>query len=161
MDFINAGTKQKGKKITVHGRVEVDPTKEYINIEKSRSINTLASIENNQMGPGSVYQIDSTTTDVQLVNRLDRTRNIGKPTVHFVIDKFTRKIVGQYVSINEPSWVALKMALFDAFSNVDRGSEGKNLLKKQCYLPQMIVCDREFIRIMDSLCINLTFMWCF
>jgi hypothetical protein len=142
MAFINAGTEHKGKKVTVQDRVEVAPTKEYFNIDKSRRKNTLATIENNQMDPGSVYQIDSMVADVQLVNRLDRASNIGRPTVYFVIDTYTRKIVSHYVSINEPNWIALKMVLVDAFSNVDQDSEGINPLKKQCFLPEMIACDR-------------------
>jgi putative transposase len=101
-----------------------------------------SSTENELLGPGSVYQIDATVASVHLVNRYDRTRNVGKPTVYFVMDVVTRKIVGFYVSLNDPSWIAVQMALFDAFSNVGNYSEVTNLLEKYCYLPEVIVWDR-------------------
>lgn len=109
-----------------------------------------SSTENKQLGAGSVYQIDSTIASIYLVNRFDRTRIIGKPTVYLVIDVLTRKITGRYVSVNDPSWMALQMTLFDAFSCVsstnvssaDSGSDHINFHEGACYLPEEIVWDR-------------------
>ncbi|QIL19764.1 Mu transposase C-terminal domain-containing protein [Thermomonas sp. HDW16] len=63
------------------------------------------------MGPGSRYQIDATIADVFLVSRLDPNLIIGRPVLYIVIDVFSRMIVGLYVGLEGPSWVAAMMAL--------------------------------------------------
>jgi len=62
-------------------------------------------------GPGSRYLIDATLADVYLVSRLDRGKIIGRPVLYVVIDVFSRMIVGIYIGIEGPSWVAAMMAL--------------------------------------------------
>ncbi|MCD9085818.1 Mu transposase C-terminal domain-containing protein [Stenotrophomonas sp. SY1] len=63
------------------------------------------------IGPGSRYQIDATIGDVYLVSRLDPNLIIGRPVVYVVIDVFSRLIVGIYIGLEGPSWVAAMMAL--------------------------------------------------
>ena len=62
-------------------------------------------------GPGHIYQIDSTIADIYLVSSLIREHIIGRPVLYFVVDVFTRMIVGFYIGLEGPSWVSAMMAL--------------------------------------------------
>ena len=68
-------------------------------------------------GPGSRYQIDATIADVYLVSEQDREKIIGRPTLYFVVDVFSRAIVGMYVGLENPSWVSAMEALANAVSD--------------------------------------------
>jgi hypothetical protein len=68
-------------------------------------------------GPGSRYQIDATIADVYLVSEKDRSKVIGRPTMYFVVDVFSRAIVGMYVGLENPSWVSAMEALANAMTN--------------------------------------------
>ena len=68
-------------------------------------------------GPGSRYQIDSTIADIYLVSEQDRTRIVGRPTMYFVVDVFSRAIVGLDISFENPSWVSAMGALVNAVSD--------------------------------------------
>jgi len=68
-------------------------------------------------GPGARYQIDATIADVYLVSRTDRNKIIGRPVLYFVIDVFSRMIVGIYVGLEGPSWVGAMMALANTASD--------------------------------------------
>lgn len=50
-------------------------------------------------GPGSLYQIDSTILDIYLVSSRHRNKSVGRPTLHIVIDVFSRGIVGFHLSL--------------------------------------------------------------
>ncbi|WBW98089.1 Mu transposase C-terminal domain-containing protein [Oceanirhabdus sp. W0125-5] len=63
-------------------------------------------------GPGYRYQIDATISPFYLTNRL-KTGGIGKPVVYFVIDVFSRMIVGVYVGGNYPCWEGAATALYN------------------------------------------------
>lgn len=65
-------------------------------------------------GPGSRYQIDATIADVYLVSEHDREKIIGRPTLYFVVDVFSRAIVGMYVGLENASWVSAMEALSNA-----------------------------------------------
>lgn len=69
-------------------------------------------------GPGSRYQIDATIGDVYLVAEHDREKIIGRPTLYFVVDVFSRAIVGIYVGLENASWVSAMEAL--SFAMVDK-----------------------------------------
>ncbi|WP_029326688.1 Mu transposase C-terminal domain-containing protein [Bacillus coahuilensis] len=69
-------------------------------------------------GPGSVYQIDSTKSNVYLVSRFNPGKIIGRATVYYVIDVFSREVVGFYIGLEEASWVGAMMALANA--NMDK-----------------------------------------
>jgi hypothetical protein len=62
-------------------------------------------------GPGSVFQIDATIGDVYLVSSLDRNRIIGRPVIYFVVDVFSRLVVGLSVALEGPSWIGAMLAL--------------------------------------------------
>lgn len=65
-------------------------------------------------GPGGRYQIDATIADVYLVSERDREEIIGRPTLYFVVDVFSRAIVGLYVGLENASWVSAMEALVNA-----------------------------------------------
>jgi putative transposase len=98
-------------------------------------------------GPGSVYQIDATISDIYLVSSLDRTRIIGRPVIYVVIDVFTRMIVGMSVLLEGPSWVGAMQSVENAASDkVSFYREyGVEITEEDwpCYhLPEMILADR-------------------
>ncbi len=68
-------------------------------------------------GPGARYEIDATIGDIYLVSDLDPDVIIGRPVIYFVKDVFSRMVVGMYVGLENPSWVAAMMALANAFSD--------------------------------------------
>lgn len=71
----------------------------------------------NISGPGSLYQIDATIADIYLVSRYDRNKIVGRPTIYFVIDTYSRMITGVYVGYESPSWIGAMMALSNAASD--------------------------------------------
>lgn len=62
-------------------------------------------------GPGHIYQIDSTIADIYLLSSFLRTHIIGRPVLYFVVDVFSRMVVGFYVGLEGPSWIGAAMAL--------------------------------------------------
>ncbi|SEO90529.1 Integrase core domain-containing protein [Amphibacillus marinus] len=77
----------------------------------------LGSTEYDSLGPGSLYQIDATPADIFLLNRFNKNWLVGKPTLYFVIDVFSRMITGFYISLNNASWISMATALQNAFSD--------------------------------------------
>lgn len=67
--------------------------------------------------PGKVFEIDATTADVHIVSPLNRTINLGRPTIYSLVDRASRMIVGMYVSLGYPSWEEARIALLHAFSS--------------------------------------------
>ncbi|MFG0456715.1 integrase catalytic domain-containing protein [Shewanella mangrovisoli] len=65
---------------------------------------------------GQVFEIDETPFDTELVSVFDKSRStrIGKATLYFVIDKFTKYIVGLYITTESPSYKTVRQALFNA-----------------------------------------------
>ncbi len=118
----------------------------------------LGSTETNSLGPGSLYQIDATPADVFLVNRLNPNWLIGKPTVYFVTDVFSRLITGFFVSLNNPSWIAMATALSNAFSDKVEFCQAYGISIDESdwpskYLPEAIIGDRGELesKFVDSL----------
>jgi putative transposase len=68
-------------------------------------------------GPGYLYQIDATIADVYLVSEQDRKEIIGRPTIYFVVDVFSRAIVGLYIGLENASWVSAMEALGTAMAD--------------------------------------------
>jgi putative transposase len=66
--------------------------------------------------PNAVWLIDHTPADIILVDRLTR-QVIGKPTVTFIIDAYSRAIPGYEVSLGHPSIVQSAMAMIRAISD--------------------------------------------
>lgn len=70
------------------------------------------------LGPAELYQIDSTILDVYIVSKLNRNLIIGRPILYFIIDVYSRMIVGINVTI-EPfnSYEGAKEALINAMTD--------------------------------------------
>ena len=66
------------------------------------------------LGPASRFQIDATILDVYIRSRKARRLIVGRPTLYVVIDVFSRLIVGIYVGLERPSWIAAMMAIANA-----------------------------------------------
>lgn len=107
----------------------------------------------NTVGPGSLFQIDSTKADIELVSSIDREIPIGGPTLYFVSDVFSRMIVGVLVTLEEPSYYIGARALYNTMISKsqlckEEGLDEINNLKISdeqwpChYLPDTIVADR-------------------
>lgn len=98
-------------------------------------------------GPGARYQIDATIADVYLVSRIDRNKIIGRPVLYFVIDVFSRMIVGIYVGLEGPSWVGAMMALANTVFDKQTYCEkfGIQISPEDwpaCHLPAVLLGDR-------------------
>lgn len=93
--------------IAVHGEAEYE--------SNSREILGDATLK--AFGPGSIYEIDATVGDIYLLSYLDRKLIIGRPVIYFVIDVFSKLIVGFAVTLEGPSWLGAKIALENAFSD--------------------------------------------
>lgn len=102
---------------------------------------------NTAFGPGSVYQIDATIADVYLVSSFNRNLIIGRPVVYFVIDVFSRMIVGFAVTLEGPSWLGAMLALDNAMSDkvafcAEYGIEINRGEWDCSFVPKAIVGDR-------------------
>jgi len=62
-------------------------------------------------GPGSIFQVDATIGDVYLLSSLNRRWIIGRPVIYFIIDLFSRLIVGLSIALEGPSWLGAMLAL--------------------------------------------------
>ena len=98
-------------------------------------------------GPGSIYQIDATVGDVYLVSSLNRNWIIGRPIIYFIIDLFSRLIVGLSVTLEGPSWLGAMLALENAVTNkvafcAEYGISIKETDWPVHHLPEGIFADR-------------------
>jgi hypothetical protein len=66
------------------------------------------------MGPGSVFQIDATETDTQLVNSIRRERAIGRANHYFMTDAFSGLIGGMHAGLDPPSMLMVRQTLANA-----------------------------------------------
>lgn len=107
----------------------------------------------NTIGPGSLFQIDSTKADIELVSAIDRQIPIGGPTLYFVADVFSRMIVGVLVTLEEPSYYTGARALYNTMISKSKLCDEEGLGEIEnfkitdeewpChYLPDAIVADR-------------------
>jgi len=69
------------------------------------------------MGPGAQFQVDATVGDIYLVSQFDRSNIIGRPVIYFIVDAFSRMIVGMSVGLEGPSWNALAAAITNMASD--------------------------------------------
>ena len=63
------------------------------------------------LGPGSRYEIDATIADIYLVSNTNPNSIVGRPTIYFVIDVFSRLVTGFYIGFESPSYLAAIQAL--------------------------------------------------
>lgn len=98
-------------------------------------------------GPGEVYQIDATVTDIYLVSQFDKSRKliVGRPTLYSVVDVFSEAIVGILLTLAPPSWHGMALALFNAFrSKVSFCEEvGFKLIDEHAW-PMAVPCIKLF-----------------
>lgn len=97
--------------------------------------------------PGLRYQVDSTIFPIYLVNRIDRSLNVGRPVVYFSVDVFSTKITGIHIGLHEDSWEGYASLLYNTFQDkeayckyfeIDISSEEWNVSGS----PQVIMGDR-------------------
>ncbi|WP_273020921.1 hypothetical protein [Rheinheimera sp.] len=68
----------------------------------------------NALGPGHVWQLDSTPVDIELVAPYDRRVLIKRVTLYVVRDAYTRSICGIHIGVGSASWAEARLALFHA-----------------------------------------------
>jgi len=67
-------------------------------------------------GPNEIYELDATVNRVFLVSKKTHAV-IGQPTLYVVIDRWSRFIVGVYISLKSPSWEELSYAILISFTS--------------------------------------------
>lgn len=65
-------------------------------------------------GPGFRYEIDATIADIYLVSDEDRAKIIGRPTIYFVVDVYSRMVTGFYIGFDDPSYTVAMQAVVTA-----------------------------------------------
>jgi hypothetical protein len=116
------------------------------NINKDHKIITDSS-RKDAIGPGSLFQIDSTPSDLELVSEINRDWLTGSPTLYLVCDVFTGTIAGFHVSYESPSYFVAMLALANAIEDKKEfcakyGIEIEASDWPSKYLPNEIVADR-------------------
>lgn len=66
---------------------------------------------------GHQYEVDSTQADIWLVAEKDSNKIIGKPTLYFIIDRFSRLVVGWHATLDSPSWHGACEAFISIFED--------------------------------------------
>lgn len=113
--------------------------------QKDRRTQT-SSQQKGVIGPGSLYQIDSTPADIELVSEIDRSILIGSPTLYLVTDVFSGMIVGFYAGLENPSYFCAMLALANAVEDKVEFCQRHNITFKaedwpSRHLPTNIVAD--------------------
>lgn len=117
-----------------------------VNYQKDhRSLRSTATAQT--IGPGSRYEIDATIADIYLVSENHRHDIIGRPTIYFVIDVFSRMVVGMYIGYDNPSYVVAMQAIVTACTNKEKlcAQAGIDIDESEwpvCGLPDAILADR-------------------
>jgi|GEM_PF-1028995 len=75
-------------------------------------------------GPNEIYELDATVNRIFLVSK-ETHAVIDQPTLYVVIDRWSRFIVGVYISLKSPSWEELSYAILVSFTS--RNKRFKNL----------------------------------
>lgn len=71
----------------------------------------LGSLRHQTYTVGDVYEIDATIADVFLVHPENRSLIIGKPVLYIVKDRKSGLVVGFYIGLENPSWLAAMHAI--------------------------------------------------
>jgi hypothetical protein len=87
---------------------------------------------------GQVFELDETPFDEELVSVFDPTRRtkIGKATLYFVIDTFSKYIPGIYITTENPSYKTVRQALFIS------GMDKTKFIEQYGLDPSVIIWDR-------------------
>ena len=76
----------------------------------------LGKLDYNLPGPGMLVGIDATEMDLNLVDEVTRSNNIGRPTLTFLVDVCGRPITGFSLRLEHESFDSYRLALFCASS---------------------------------------------
>lgn len=68
-------------------------------------------------GPCASAQIDATLGDIYLVSQNDRSKIVGRPVLYFLMDSFTRMVLGMHVTLEAPSWKSASMCILNALED--------------------------------------------
>jgi hypothetical protein len=71
-------------------------------------------------GPAEVYEIDATGGRLHLVSTDDPPVLLGKPTIYFLIDRWSRFVVSAYLSLRSPSYEEVRHVLLVAFTSREK-----------------------------------------
>lgn len=98
-------------------------------------------------GPGMRYEIDATIADIYLVSEENRSQIIGRPTIYFVIDVYSRMVVGFYIGFDDPSYSVAMQAIVNAVSDKSSFCDKLGIdIEPQDWpcegLPEVILADR-------------------
>lgn len=78
---------------------------------------TLSREDINVFGPGHLYEIDSTVSDLYLTSNFSRNIIVGRAVLYLIIDVYSRLITGFYAGVEESSWTAAMMAYMNMNEN--------------------------------------------
>lgn len=88
--------------------------------KKNYPLNSRASIEKTETflsGPCASAQIDATIADIFLVSQNDRSKIVGRPTMYFLMDSFTRMVLGMHITLENPSWKSATMCILNSMED--------------------------------------------
>lgn len=106
------------------------------------------STSDGDLGPSTLYQIDSTIADVYLVSSIDRNLIVGRPVLYLIVDVYSRMIVGVNVTLESfNSYIGAMMALVNAMTpKVDYCKKYGIEIKEEDWpvscVPRRILADR-------------------
>lgn len=90
------------------------------NGKKNYPLQSRASIEKTEnflSGPCASSQIDATIADIFLVSQGNREKIVGRPTMYFLMDSFTRMVMGMHITLEHPSWRSATMCILNAMED--------------------------------------------
>lgn len=68
-------------------------------------------------GPGQVYMLDDSGTQVEIVSASNRKQQVSTARFAIVLDVYSKRVVGFYVGVDDAKWENAATAMFYAFSS--------------------------------------------
>lgn len=99
--FLNKAVSKEDQIRARHGNAEFDLN------HRSRT----GSLRASSYTVGQFFEIDATIVDQLLVHEEDRSKIIGKPTLYTIRDRKSNLVVGIYIGLENPSWMAAMQAI--------------------------------------------------
>lgn len=96
---------------------ELQLTEDLAKNERRLRRNPASSSSLISAGPGELYEIDSTGGRLYLVSSDEEPVVVGKPTIYFLIDRWSRFIAAVYISLRAPSYEEVRNTLLIAFTS--------------------------------------------
>lgn len=88
--------------------------------DRNYPLKSRASIEKTETflsGPCASSQIDATIADIFLVSQENREKIVGRPTMYFLMDSFTRIVLGMHITLESPSWRSASMCILNSMED--------------------------------------------